>query len=383
MKKFKVLHISDLHIGKRINGYSMAEDQQHILDEFVRIASQEKPQAIIMAGDIYDKSVPAAESVTMFDDFLVRLSKLGSQIFIISGNHDSAERLAYASRLIDTCGIHLSPVYYGKVEPFVIKADDNAQQVAFYMLPFIKPATVQHFAPDDAPQLDSYDAAMRYVIDNMDIDPGRRNILITHQFITDAQRSESEDSAIGGLDNIDASAFDMFDYVALGHLHRPQSCGRDTVRYSGSPMKYSFSEVNDEKSVTVIEIGDDISIGTIPLTPLHEWYDLRGTYNELTAKSFYEGTDWQESWVRITLTDEEDIPDGARKLQTIYHRLMELRYDNKRTRGGLVAIDRPADVDGRKPGDLFAQLFEQQNCQPMTGEQREWLESIIDNIWKA
>lgn len=372
----KVLHLSDIHIGKRINGFPMTEDQEHILNEIVRIATIEKPQAIILAGDIYDKAVPAAEAVTMFDDFLVKLSKLGCQVFIISGNHDSAERLAYASRLIDACGIHLSPVYNGRIEPIAL--DDN---VTVHMLPFIKPAIVQHYAGEDAPQLDSYDAAMRYVIDHMDIDPNRKNILVTHQFITNAERSESEDAVIGGLDNIDVSAFDKFDYVALGHLHRPQSCGRETVRYSGSPMKYSFSEVDDRKSVTVIEIDNDITLRTIPLKPLREWYDLRGTYDELTAKSFYEGTDYQESWVRITLTDEEDIPDGARKLQTIYHRLMELRYDNKRTRGGMTAIEKPVDVDGRKPADLFAELFDKQNCQEMTDQQSKYLNSLIEKIW--
>lgn len=378
----KILHTSDLHIGKRIDGFSMVEDQQHILSEIIRIAEDVKPQAIILAGDIYDKSVPAAEAVTMFDDFLVRLSGTGSHVFIISGNHDSAERLAFASRLIDTCGIHLSQVYDGTISPIILE-DAESGPVAFYMLPFIKPSIVQYHAPEDAPQLDSYDKAMRYVIDGMDINPNIRNILITHQFITDSERSESEDAVIGGLDNIDASAFDKFDYVALGHLHRPQSCGRDTIRYSGTPMKYSFSEINDEKSVTVIDIGDDIKLSHIPLKPLREWYDLRGTYDELTAGSFYENTDYQENWVRITLTDEDDIPDANRRLQTIYHRLMELRYDNRRTRGGMADIDKPTDVQERKPADLFEELFQRQNCQPMTPQQRKYLDSLIDNIWKA
>lgn len=384
----KILHTSDLHIGMRIKEFSMHEDQLHILNEIIRVAQKEQPQAIILAGDIYDKSVPSAEAVSMLDDFMVRLSKLNSQVFIISGNHDSAERLSFASLLIKQTGIYLAPVYNGKIEPIVI---DNT---AFYMIPFIKPATVRYHAlsqeqdPEKQKELEkqicSYDAAMRYVIDHMEIDPSRTNILITHQFITNSERSDSEDSVIGGLDNIDSSAFDKFDYVALGHLHRPQSCGRDTIRYSGTPMKYSFSEVNDSKSVTIIETsGKDISLRFEPLVPLREWYDLRGTYSELMAKDYYEGKGYQEAWVRITLTDQEEIPDAKRRLDAVYHRIMELSYDNLRTRSGAIAVGSAVNPQDRKPADLFAELYEKQNSQPLSEEQKKYLDSLIDNIWKA
>ena len=376
----KILHTSDLHIGKRANEYALLEEQEFVLKQIIDIAQSEKPEAIILAGDIYDKSIPSAEAVSLFDDFLVNLAKLGKDIFIISGNHDSAERIAFASRIMEASKIHLSPVFNGKIAPIIL--NDGETELAVYMLPFIKPAIVQHFA-DEGTEIKTYDEAMRYVISQMGIDKTRRNVLVTHQFITNAERTESEDVMVGGLDNIDASAFDGFDYVALGHLHRPQSCGKETIRYSGSPLKYSFSEVNDKKSVTIIEIkgNDSPSITPKPLTPLHEWFDLRGTYDELTAKTFYDGKGYQEAFVRITLTDEDDIPDGMRKLKSIYHRLMELRYDNKRTRAGMTSIGKPMDVEALQPDKLFGDLFEKQNGQALSEEQKRYMNETIETIF--
>ena len=375
----KILHTSDLHIGKRVNEYSMLEEQDFILKQITEIAATEQPDAIILAGDIYDKSIPTAEAVSLFDDFLVGLSKLGKAIFIISGNHDSPERIAFASRIMEACKIYLAPVYGGNITPTILK--DGDCEVAFYMLPFIKPSIVQHYA-DEGAEIKTYDAAVRYAISKMDIDKKRRNVLITHQFITDAERSESEDTIVGGLDNIDASAFDDFDYVALGHLHRPQCCSRETIRYSGSPLKYSFSEVHDKKSVSIVDINDDgVHVTEKPLVALHDWHDLRGTYEELTEKSFYDGRPYQEDFVRITLTDEDDIPDGMRKLKTIYHKLMDLQYDNKRTRSGQTAIGKPMNIESLKPDQLFAELFEKQNAQPMSEDQMQYLNTLIDDIF--
>lgn len=376
----KILHTSDLHIGKRINDYSMVEDQRWVLGQIVAIAREQQPDAIILAGDIYDKSVPSAEAVGLFDDFLVELALLGKSVFIISGNHDSAERIAFASRIMESSRVYLSPVYGGRIEPVVLREGD--MEVAFYLLPFVKPSLVQHYAPEGV-EVHTYDEALRFAIEQMGVDPGRRNVLVTHQFVTDALRSDSEDIAVGGLDNIDVSTFDAFDYVALGHLHRPQYCGRETVRYSGSPMKYSFSEVEDCKSVTMVEIrgGEAPEVTERALTPLHDWYDLRGTYAELADAAFYQGTDYQEGYVRITLTDEEDIPDGMRRLKAIYHRLMELRYDNKRTRAGMTLIDKPMNAEQLSPDQLFGELFEKQNAQALTERQRDYLDSLIRNIF--
>lgn len=376
----KILHTSDLHIGKRVKEFSMLDEQRFILNQILTTAETEQPDAIILAGDIYDKSVPSAEAVSLFDDFLVSLARLGKSIFIISGNHDSPERISFASRIMQSSKIYLSPVYDGTIRPVILP--DGESEVAFYLLPFIKPSVVLHYA-DEGTDIKTYDDAMRYVVSKMDIDKSRRNILIAHQYVTGAERSESEDMVIGGLDNVDASVFAPFDYVALGHLHRPQYCGRETIRYSGSPLKYSFSEVFDKKSVTIIEI----SAGQAPvvtehaLTPLHEWYALRGTYDELTARDYYDGKGYQEAYVSITLTDEDDIPDGMRKLRTIYHRLMELSYDNKRTRAGMTNIGKPMNVNELNPIELFGELFEKQNAQPLTDRQRQYVNSLIDQVF--
>lgn len=376
----KILHTSDLHIGKRVKEFSMLDEQRFILNQILTTAETEQPDAIILAGDIYDKSVPSAEAVSLFDDFLVSLAMLGKSIFIISGNHDSPERISFASRIMQASKIYLSPVYDGTIRPVVLP--DGESEVAFYLLPFIKPSVVLHYA-DEGTDIKTYDDAMRYVVSKMDIDKSRRNILIAHQYVTGAERSESEDMVIGGLDNVDASVFAPFDYVALGHLHRPQYCGRETIRYSGSPLKYSFSEVFDKKSVTIIEInaGQAPVVTEHALTPLHEWYALRGTYDELTARDYYDGKGYQDAYVSITLTDEDDIPDGMRKLRTIYHRLMELSYDNKRTRAGMTNIGKPMNVNELNPIELFGELFEKQNAQPLTDRQRQYVNSLIDQVF--
>lgn len=376
----KILHTSDLHIGKRVKEFSMLDEQRFILNQILTTAEAEQPDAIILAGDIYDKSVPSAEAVSLFDDFLVSLARLGKSIFIISGNHDSPERISFASRIMQSSKIYLSPVYDGTIRPVILP--DGESEVAFYLLPFIKPSVVLHYA-DEGTDIKTYDDAMRYVVSKMDIDKSRRNILIAHQYVTGAERSESEDMVIGGLDNVDASVFAPFDYVALGHLHRPQYCGRETIRYSGSPLKYSFSEVFDKKSVTIIEInaGQAPVVTEHALTPLHEWYALRGTYDELTARDYYDGKGYQDAYVSITLTDEDDIPDGMRKLRTIYHRLMELSYDNKRTRAGMTNIGKPMNVNELNPIELFGELFEKQNAQPLTDRQRQYVNSLIDQVF--
>ena len=376
----KILHTSDLHIGKRVKEFSMLDEQRFILNQILTTAEAEQPDAIILAGDIYDKSVPSAEAVSLFDDFLVSLARLGKSIFIISGNHDSPERISFASRIMQSSKIYLSPVYDGTIRPVILP--DGESEVAFYLLPFIKPSVVLHYA-DEGTDIKTYDDAMRYVVSKMDIDKSRRNILIAHQYVTGAERSESEDMVIGGLDNVDASVFSPFDYVALGHLHRPQYCGRETIRYSGSPLKYSFSEVFDKKSVTIIEInaGQAPVVTEHALTPLHEWYALRGTYDELTARDYYDGKGYQDAYVSITLTDEDDIPDGMRKLRTIYHRLMELSYDNKRTRAGMTNIGKPMNVNELNPIELFGELFEKQNAQPLTDRQRQYVNSLIDQVF--
>lgn len=378
----KLIHLSDLHLGKRVNGYSMLEDQDYILKEILSIIIAQSPDAVLIAGDIYDKPVPPAEAVRLFDDFLVQLSRLNVQVFVISGNHDSPERIAFGSRLMDASGIHLSPVCQGTIEP--ISMTDPYGTVDFYMLPFIKPAHVRRFYEEESESIESYTDAMQTVIDHLPINAKHRNVLLTHQFVTGSLRAESEELSIGGSDNIDASVFAPFDYVALGHLHTPQNCG-DTgrIRYCGTPLKYSFSEARDTKSVTVVELFEKgtLNIRTIPLTPLHDLTEIKGTYDTVTSRSFYENTCWQEDYTHITLTDEEDIPDAIGKLRAIYHRLMKLDYDNKRTRSN-TEITADLDVEQKTPIQLFSDFYELQNNQPLTETQTTFLNELIEHIWE-
>lgn len=359
----------------------MLGEQEHILDCICRIVQSSAPDAVLIAGDIYDKAIPSADAVMLFDDFLVRLSSGAPHIFIISGNHDSAERNAFGARLLDDKGIHISPVYDGNINPVTIS--DEWGPVDIFMLPYLKPPTVRHILPEEEKgDADSYNAAISKAVGLIDIDKSRRNIIVTHQFVTGSDRCDSEDINIGGLDNVDASVFDDFDYVALGHLHRPQNCGKEHIRYCGSPLKYSFSEVQDKKSVTIAELGPkgSLEVNVIPLIPLHDWHDLRGTYAEVASHGFYSGTPYQEDFVRITLTDEEDIPDAAAKLRSIYHNLMEIRYDNRRTRAGHSVIDGASDSVTKSPLELFSELYRKQNGDDMTDEQKQYVESLITQI---
>ena len=377
----KFIHISDLHIGKRVYEKSLIDEQVHILNKICDIVSEQQPDAVLIAGDVYDKAVPSGEAVLLFDEFLTGLSSLCGHIFIISGNHDSAERMAFGSRLMDSKGIHLSPVYNGSTE--AVSLSDEYGHVDIHMLPYIRPAHIRHYLPEEEKNdVTSYDSAIRKAVGKMEIRPERRNVLITHQFVTGAVRSESEDVNVGGLDNVDASAFDDFDYVALGHLHRPQDCGDERIRYSGSPLKYSFSEVNDHKTVTVITLKEKGVIGRefLPLVPLHDWHDIRGTYDEITARTFYGGTSWTEDFVRITLTDEQDIPDAVGKLRSIYHNLLEMRYDNTRTRAGAVAIEGSSRTEEKTPLELFNELYTRQNGDGISQLQEKYLKEVIEKI---
>lgn len=375
----KIMHLSDLHLGKRVNEFSMLEDQIYILNEIINIIDEQKPKVIILAGDIYDKPIPPAEAVEIFDDFLYKLSKRNLYVFIISGNHDSAERIAFGSRLFDKSGIYLSPVYNGKILP--IPVDDECGDINFYMLPFIKPVHVRRFFPDA--EVYTYTDALSTVISDMHIDTAKKNILITHQFVTGSSRTESEDVSVGGSDNVDADIFKDFDYVALGHIHRSQCCDSEYIRYCGTPLKYSFSESKDTKSITVIDIKEkgNIELDFIPLTPLRDMVEIKGSYNELMLKSFYENTSLTDDYVHITLTDEEDIPDVITKLRVVYKNIMKLDYDNQRTRSNS-EINLINDMESKSPLELFDIFYESRNGQPLNNEQREFMENIIEDIWR-
>lgn len=435
-ENMKFMHLSDLHIGKRVNGFSMLEDQKFILNQILMLAEKEKVDGVWIAGDVYDKTVPSAEAVQLFDDFLTRLVKKGLPCFIISGNHDSAERIAFGARLMDHCGVYLSPVFDGKITP--VELEDEYGKLRVYLLPFLKPAHVRQVYPET--KVESYQDAVQAVVEKIygrtfaeqgeekevqqeeatriqekeeEIRPQEaekvwdsecRNVILAHQFIIGASRCESEEVSVGGLDQISADIFQDFDYVALGHLHTPQtlggpglsrelpsrsipcgetgSAGAGNIRYCGTPLKYSFSEAKGEKSVTIVELKEkgNTSWYTIPLKPRRDLREIRGTYMELTALENYKDTN-VEDYLHITLTDEEDVPDAMGKLRSIYPNIMKLDYDNLRTRMSQT-IEAEEAVEEKSPIELFEELYQLQNNQEMSQEQRAFAEEMIEKIWE-
>ncbi|MBQ7321157.1 MAG: exonuclease SbcCD subunit D [Clostridia bacterium] len=373
----KYIHLSDLHLGKRVNEFSMLEEQDAILRQILGMIDAENPDGVLLAGDIYDKSVPSAEAVQLFDDFLVELAKRRLQVFVISGNHDSPERIAFGARIMNAAGIHLSPVYNGHVAP--IPMEDGHGTVNVYMLPFLKPSHVRRFCEDE--DIVTYTDAVRVAIREMQIDTSARNVLITHQFVTGARTCESEEISVGGTDNVDAGVFDGFDYVALGHIHGAQNCGSERVRYCGTPLKYSFSEIKHQKSVTVVELGEKgaLTVRTLPLTPMHDMDEIKGTFAKLTDVGFYMNNPIIDRYLRIFLTDEEDVPDAIGRLRMIYPRLMHLDYDNTRTRANRT-VTGATDTETRSAYELFAEFFEQQNNTVMSDEQSAYMKELIEKI---
>jgi exonuclease SbcD len=374
----------------------MLDEQRHILASILEVVRGEKPDALLVAGDVYDKSVPSAEAVAVLDDFLVRLSETGTKVFVLSGNHDSAERIAFGGRLMEDRGVHMSSVYSGEFAPVTLQ--DEFGEVDVWMLPFVRPATVRAClgSDEERDQVTDYTSAMRMAIAQMHFTPGRRNVLLAHQFVTGAERSDSEEN-VGGLDNVDASVFDGFDYVALGHIHKPQNVAKDTagnarVRYSGTPLKYSLSEAGHKKSLTLVELAGKsadglagIEVREVPLTPKHDVREIKGTFAELVSPEFQrrqlaEGLELDD-FVYVKLTDENDVPDAVLKLRGIYPNLMMLDYDNERTRNQHVTVG-DGKVEQKTPMELFGEFFSDMTKRELNEEECSFVQDIIDGIWE-
>lgn len=378
MFSLRFLHLSDLHLGKRVCEFSMLEDQRCILQQILGLLDEHPVDGVLLAGDLYDKPVPPAEAVRLLDWFLTQLAQRHLPVFAISGNHDSADRIAFGARLLTGSQIYLSPVFEGA--PAAIPLQDEHGTVDLYLLPFLKPATVRHIYPDEP--IESYSDALACVLRHCAPDPAHRSVLVAHQFAAGAAACESEEPSVGGLDCVDAALFDGFDYVALGHLHSPQKVGRETVRYCGTPLKYSFSEAQQQKSATLVELGPkgSVQITLLPLTPVRDLRQLRGSYQQLTDRRTYQDTA-TEDYLHITLTDEQDVPDALARLRTIYPNLMRLDYDNLRTRQ-MQQICAPEQEQALSPLEHFAAFYALQNNQPLTDEQAAFCQGLIDAIWK-
>lgn len=375
----KLLHIADLHIGKHVNGFNMIEDQQYILNQILCITENEKPDGILIAGDIYDKSQPSSEAVELLDDFLTRLVAQGQRVFMISGNHDSPERLGFGSRIMQKNGLHIAGVFDGELQ--MASLQDENGIVNIYLLPYLKPAVVRPYYEQS---IETYDDAVRAVISTSAIDKQERNVLIAHQFITSGaqqpERSDSESISVGGSDNVDSSAFEVFDYVALGHLHGSQSIGRNAIWYSGSPLKYSFSEARHLKSVAIVKLGlkGDVKIQLIPLIPRLDMREIKGPIAELLSIGQAE-PESSKDYIHVTLTNEEEIYDAIGQLRDVYPNLMALDFENSRSKQAVTSQTAAAgDVAQKSPIQLFSEFFLVQNNNVLSAEQLQIIEKIFE-----
>ena len=369
----RFLHLADLHIGKRVNGFSMIEDQKFVFEQVYNVIENEKIDGIIMAGDIYDKPVPSAEAVKLFDEMLTRLVSINLPIFVISGNHDSAERIGFGSDILSAAKVYMSRVYNGNLQK--IELEDDYGKINVYLLPFIKPATVKNIYKEA--EIKDYDDALEYVLSQEKIDETKRNVIVSHQFVTGAMRSESEEVSVGGLDNVSVENYEAFDYVALGHIHRAQQMGRESARYAGTLLKYSFSEEKHNKSMTIVDLKEkgNIEIKEIPVKPLHDLKTIKGKFSKITSEEFYKELK-KEDYYRAVLTDEDDILKAIGKLKSIYPNLMSMEYDNTRTRSYSV-VDNVETGETKSPLDYFEEFFEKQNGRKMSEKQRNYLLEIL------
>ena len=365
----KLLHIADLHIGRKLKGFSLLDDQEYVLNQIIDIAKKQKAKGIIIAGDIYDTSIPNVDAINLFDKFLSDIHKLNISCYVVSGNHDNISRVSFGADILSKENIFFAQKYSGEISPINI-----GEGIIIWLLPFIRPADVREFHSDFSTS--NYEEMMEKVIERFKLDKSKTNILVAHQFITangkSPQRSDSETIYLGTMDNIDYSYFKDFDYVALGHIHRPQSMGRKTVRYAGSPLKYSFSEVNHKKSITLLDIKNKkVEIKEIPLLPKKDLKEFKGKFEDLIKENC-------EDFVHITLTDDF-IPDAKNRLEGSFPYLMQLDYDNYKTQNTFKSenfeIQKQSDIY-----DSFRDFFEMQNGVKLNKKQKTIIGEILEEI---
>ena len=371
----RFLHISDLHLGKRVYEYSMLEEQKNALWQVLSIVDEKNIEGLFIAGDIYDKSIPTIEAIELFDSFLVELSNRNIDVYIISGNHDSPERVGFGADFFKSKRIYISKAYDGNIQ--YVDKEDLYGKIRIHLIPFLKPTNVRRFHQET--EIADYNSAIRTVVEDIKLCEDGRNVVLVHQFITGAVRSQSEESFLGGMDNIEYDLFDEFDYVALGHIHKSQAMGRQQVRYSGALVKYALDEINQVKSMTLVEIKGkgEVEIETIPIKPIHDMRRIEGTYMELTDRNNYVNTK-VDDYLHVVLKDEEDVPDALRKLRVIYPNILKLEYDNTRTRLKNSVIEGKG-VRRKEPMEYIEELFRKQNNEDMTSEQATVLKNIMED----
>ena len=381
----KFFHLSDLHIGKNVNGFSMINEQNHVFEQVIGYIQTERPAAVVIAGDVYDRAIPGVEAVRVFDNFLTALAREEVVVILISGNHDSPERLTYASRLLSDKRLFFYGTFDGIIQKVTLP--DEYGEVTFWLLPFIKPSMVRGIfsqSKTDSREIESYDDAITAALEAANVDYTARNVLVSHQFYVKSDvepiRSESEVDIVGGLDAVNAGIIEHFDYVALGHLHRRQSVGSEHILYCGSPIKYSFSEWRYEKSVTVVELGKkgSLTLNVLPLTPLHNMREIKGELEKLMRDEISSLAD-KEDYLSVILTDEEDIIDAMGKLRSVYPNIMKIDFENSRTIIDISAITANAEnIEKLSAYDLFCEFFRETQGDVMSKEQLKIVRELLE-----
>lgn len=379
----KILHLADLHLGKILQEQSLIEDQEYMLKEIINIIKVEKVQVLLISGDVYDRSVPPTEAVNLLDDFLKILIKdLKIKVFIISGNHDSKDRLGFGNKIFEDEGLYIESKYNGRLKK--VRLEDEYGPLNIYMLPFIKPVEVKKFFEEDLEN--NYDLAINKIIEKEEIDKSERNIIMVHQFVTAGnvkpERTESEVLSLGGIENVDVSNFKSFDYVAIGHVHRPQKIGRDTARYAGTILKYSFSEINHNKSIPIIDIKEkgNITINLLPLKPLRDMREIKGPIEELIKEENYkEGN--LEDYIKAIITNEEPVYDAIGKIKKIYPNTLKLEIQNSKTINSNTEQNiNLEEVKKKSELELFSDFYKLQNNLDLNEKQKEIVKNIISEV---
>lgn len=376
----KFFHLADLHIGKNVNGFSMLRDQRHVLEQVLSAAERERPEGLLLAGDIYDRPVPSGEAVALFDWFLTELAALDIPCLAVAGNHDSGVRLSFAGQLLRKNGVYLAGTVTEQLLHVPFQRDGVTAEV--WLLPFLRPAEAAALFPEQ--DIRSYDDAVRAVLSRQPLQPETCNLLLAHQFVTqggeEPERSDSEAISVGGLDNVDSAAFAGFDYVALGHLHGPQQVG-ERCHYAGSPLQYSFSELHHQKGITVIQVEEEkrIMLSRIPLAPLHPLREIRGPLEALLKPEIVTQGD-PEDYLHVTLTDELEPENANARLRAVYPNLMRLDFDNSRTRQEGLRFGPEEGEEPRSLPALFAEFYQRQNGRELEVLSQELVEEVLDAV---
>lgn len=379
----KILHLADLHLGKILQEQSLIEDQEYMLKEIIKIIKNEDIGAVLISGDVYDRSVPPAEAVNLLDNFLkILIKELKIKVFIISGNHDSKDRLGFGSKIFEDEGLYIESKYNGNLRK--IEIEDEYGKLNIYMLPFIKPVEVKQYFEDDLEN--NYNTAINKIIKKEKINKEERNIILVHQFVTagivEPERSESEVLTLGGIENVDVSNFDDFDYVAIGHVHRPQKIGRDTARYAGTMLKYSFSEINHNKTVPIIDFKEkaNIEINLKELAPIRDMREIKGPIEELLKKENYEKGNIND-YIKAIITNEETVYDAIGQIRRIYPNTLKLEIRNSKTINSVEEQNLNLEkVKKKSELELFSDFYKSQNNVDLDENQKEIIKDIISEV---